>query len=245
MARGWLHGKLKGILRKQEEYTGGSLMSTHNRMRPAEGEVPSWAHLLVLGGVSHSFFSFFKVELDEAIKNSEVVTPENIHRIAGEALKPLNTTRAFSRIRDDRSELSQMWKAANFARDPKEFIEEALNARSALEFYYETSNEESMSIRQVTLLKAYETYFQAKSHLGIRNYSYEKVRWVSFPAERANTFDPPYAIHIVMDNANFKTEGSKLRLIYGVMVNGGLELNIPATRHLEDEEVSLFYSMKK
>lgn len=244
MASGWLQERLMGILKKHETFTDGSLMSSHQRQRPAEGALPSWGHLFVLGGVNQRYFHHFKNRLNELIKNSEIVTEENIHRLASDALKPMNDNHSFKMLEDHRSDLSQTWKVTAFHKKPRAFVASRAEQKTPMEFGYLKHEEEVVSIRHVLPLKAEESYFQAQSHGGIKNYRYDKVEWVSAgAADIENYLQPPYALHVGMDNSDFKKSGTKLRIVYGVWLNGGLELNIPQSSHPEDKDVSLFYAI--
>lgn len=209
MANGWLKGRLMDILKKQESFTESSLMANHERQRPAEGALPSWGHLFVLGGVNQ--------------------------RLAADALTPMNDNRSFQRLTDRRSDLNQTWRATAFHKNPRAFVASKVVQKTPIEFGYLKAGEEVVSIRHVLPLKAEESYFQAQSHDGIRNYRYERVEWMSDGVEDIeNYLQPPYAIHVGMDNSDFKKSGTKLRIVYGVWLNGGLELNIPQSSHPED-----------
>lgn len=235
MANGWLKGRLMDILKKQESFTESSLMANHERQRPAEGALPSWGHLFVLGGVNQRYFHHFKNRLNELIKNSEIVTEDNIHRLASDALKPMNDSHSFKLLEDHRSDLSQTWKVTAFHKEPRAFVASRAEQKTPMEFGYLKDGEEVVSIRHVLPLKAEESYFQAQSHGGIRNYRYERVEWMSDGVEDIeNYLQPPYAIHVGMDNSDFKKSGTKLRIVYGVWLNGGLELNILQSSHPED-----------
>lgn len=244
MANGWLQERLMGILKKHETFTESSLMSSHQRQRPTEGALPSWGHLFVLGGVDQRYFQHFKNRLNELIKSTEIVTEANIHRLASDALKPMNDNHSFKPLEARRSYLNQTWKATAFHKEPKTFVASSAAQKTPMEFGYLKDGEEVVSIRHVLPLKAEESYFQAQSHGGIRNYRYERVAWVSAgAADIENYLQPPYAIHVGMDNSDFKKSGTKLRIVYGVWLNGGLELNIPQSSHPEDKDVSLFYAI--
>lgn len=243
MASGWLQGRLLNILKKHESFTDGYLMANHERQRPAEGALPFWGHLFVLGGIDSRFFGSFKKRLNELIQETDVVTEDTIARLGLDALKSIDAVKGFSPIAKGRSDLSHQWLDAVFLRDRKGFIERVIDDEAIVELRYRNRRGED-SIRHVRPLKAQESYFQAKSHLGVRNYRYDQVQWVSTLESREEFLHPPYAVYVSMDNSDFKRSGTKIRVVYGALVDGGLELNIPQGSHPEDKDTSLFYAME-
>ena len=245
MAGGWFQDKLLGIVKKQEKFKGGSLFDTYERHRPAEGRLPSWDHLFVLGNVDYSNFRAFRLRLNQLISKAEIVTAANIHDIGNSISKPTRNGLSFTKVDTNRSDLCNCWEAEDFHRNPKDFVQRRMKEGLPLEFCYRTAATGTVSIRHAVPWNVFEDYFQARSHLGIRNYSYGNIEWMSNRETITENFlSPPYAVLVTMDNSKFKNEGSKLKLIYGILKNDGLELNIPEESHPEDKDASLLYYLK-